>query len=280
MSDKPTDKPPPTIGEESEQPPDASAEGPQEAPASPSLKVVPPAKRTPPHGGDRRRKDVAITREKYDRALELYLHGTRSINGLARAMGIVRNTAKRLVDVGYPDKGWPALKDRAQLYDAERERAKQKLGRVSPQQADEMGRWVEMREENRNLARAVRAVGSRAVQRINEAVSRATSDRTIVVSKVVQIKGRGGKLIDRVVQEVVTAPPYLPHVVQAARAVAALVAQMGASEVMFARITVPDHLKGASTGWDKLTKEETDYIIANGGKLPPGITIDQLRQRV
>jgi hypothetical protein len=227
-----------------------------------------------------RNPDTEITPAKYDRALEAYLHGTRTYNGLARYMGISRGTAKRMIDRGYPLKRMASLKDRAEIYDKQVEAEHAKRAKISPQQLDEMGRWTQMREENLNVGRALRALLSKAANKVNEAVASAVSTRSVVVQKVVQIKGRGGKMIDRVVSEVVQLPPYLPHVVQAMRALGTLASTAGASEAMWAKITVPEHLKGASVGWDKLTEEESAYIIANGGKLPPHVTLEQLRARV
>lgn len=60
---------------------------------------------------------IRISKETFDVISDVYLKGTRTASGLARACKINKKTAERIINVGYPNKGWPALKERATLWD-------------------------------------------------------------------------------------------------------------------------------------------------------------------
>jgi hypothetical protein len=212
----------------------------------------------------------------YDRLAEMYLHGERTIRGLARQGGVTFKIADRAIKHGWPRMKLAALSARAEVYDRQREH--EAVKHATPAMQDEMGRWTAMREENLQLGRAIRAVAQRLLLKVNEAVAASTATRMYRRKRVVQVQV-GKRTAERQVEEDISLPPYLPHLAGATKELSGLVSQMGAHEAFFAKITVPDHLRGASTGWDKLTDEELDHVIKNAGKLPPGVTIEMLRKR-
>lgn len=75
---------------------------------------------------DRHGNNASITRELYDKACEIYLRGDRTYSSVMRGINVAKATAKKLVDQGYPNRNWAALKDRALLWDRNKVEAEQK----------------------------------------------------------------------------------------------------------------------------------------------------------
>ena len=246
---------------------------PPEPPKPPDLRSVP----LPPHP-KRNKARLTMGPDDYERLAVSYLTGVRTVRGLAKACGVSQNTAKRAIERGWPRFKWAPLRDRAEVYDRQRAAETAKTANVSPAQADEMGRWVQMRTESMSVGRALRAMAQRLAIKLNQEVDRAVSTRVVQERRYRDVKV-GKRVVQRLEVVNVTLPPYLPALAEAASAITRTASAAGAMEAFWAKITAPDHLKGASEGWDKLTPSELDYIVENGGKLPPGVTIEQLRSR-
>lgn len=128
-------------------------------------------------GASKRAKHGAthsITRDLYDAAAEIYLRGDRTINGLARAVNLDPSTAKRLIQRGYPDKGWPPLSERAALYD------RQKVEAESKAHADAVARNLDQRDRARQerhaILRFTKAGYSNLIRAWQEKTKPATAD--------------------------------------------------------------------------------------------------------
>lgn len=223
-----------------------------------------------PPGG----REGPLRQEDYDKLWEQYRDmPARSIKGLVRLSGRSEKTCTRAVKTGWPKRGWPALEDRVQLWDRQKREREDKP--LTEAQVTEIQRFMQMKSENLNWSRALRALASRLANRVNDAIEAAVATRIHKRSRVIQ-EQRGRRVIERVVQEDVELPPSLPQLASAARDVASIGTMAGELERHWARIPAPDDAN-AGSGWDSLTDEQMDYVIKNNGQLPPGVTHDQLR---
>jgi hypothetical protein len=238
----------------------------------------PPEPPTGPRLVDTRpKKDRAITAEMYERLWELYRDmPARSMRKLTQVSGLSEKTCTKAINLGWPARSWPSLRERAVLWD---KRARENADKpLTEKQILDLQRFMEIRNENLNVSRSFRALASRLALRINDAIDRATASRTYKAHRVIQVQV-GKKTVDRAVQEDVELPPYLPHLASAARDLGSLVFAAGEAERNWAKIAPPEDVPEGETGWESLTDEQHRYIIEHEGKLPPGVTIEQLRGR-
>ena len=224
-------------------------------------------------GGASRRGFVTL--QIYTQLRRLYVEeGIRTILRLSKASGISKDTCVKATTTGWPERGWPPLRQLA----AEHDEAQRKVNPqpIGAQVVIEAQRFKEMRDENITFGRMLRALGQKYFNKLNEALDHATAFRTGVHVRVIEERV-GKRVVQRVVKENVRLAPSLVELSHAYGSLGQVIKLAGEIEMRFARYEPTD---GRETpGWDALTNDQLDEIIANGGKLPDGHTIDTLRKK-
>lgn len=237
---------------------------------------------TPPSGPPKLRiiqnkRGAGLTAEQYEILAQTYLTlKRRSSRALAEATGVTKQTALKAISVGWPHRGWAPLSERAKLYDARRAQEEDKRSLpLTPTQVIDVQRFISMRETNLNAAAATRALAGRLMNQVMEASQTATANRQGKRTRVIDVVKRGKVVGQRVVQEDVTLPPYLPHLAQAANDLGRLLFAAGESEKEWARVVPPEGAPDADAGWDRLTDKQLSEVVATG-KLPEGVTHEMI----
>lgn len=222
-----------------------------------------------------------LTVEQYNRIVECYLKGgSRTIRSLAAAAGISNDTAARAITHGWPERDWPSLKARAEMYDRQRREIEDRP--MSKHQAINEALFRLLRSENMNQLLAQRAAGQVMLRKIMQAVDRAVADRHAIRTWVAQETtgtGKNKRTTHRVLREDKILPPYLPELAGAAREVCAFLSAAAAEERHWIGLPMPSEAhSGTPTGWglEGATPEDIEYIKKHDGKLPPGKTLEDL----
>lgn len=153
---------------------------------------------------------------------------------------------------------------------------------LSPEEVMDGRRFLELRNANVNTGRMYRGLAGEFAKRLFQALDGATcqkmGSRRTVINEVKRI-GNRDVVVSRVVTEDVMLPPYLPDIARAIKDIGQLAFEAGEVERIWARVPKPEGIDAEVTkiGWDKLTDEDIEYMEKNGGRLPPGITIEQLK---
>jgi hypothetical protein len=216
----------------------------------------------------------------YEAMAQAYLKdGQRSARHVSRVCQIPLDTCRKAINDGWPERRWASLRERAKLHDrqvAEREANQRNV--LSPEQVVSAERFFRLREENLQLARALRGLLAQMLQKIGPAIERAVADRHGQRTRVIDVQ-RGKRVVQQVVKEDAAFPPYLPHLAQALRDLVGVSEIAGKAERTWAGAEAPEGSAPVSMGWEELTPDQLRYIRENEGRLPEGVTIDQLRQR-
>jgi len=246
----------------------------------------PPVEPPPTSTRDKKFKDGnkfgRIDQDIYEEMARTYIGlKSRTIRALSRATGINMKSCRRAVVLGWPERGWPSLAERAQIHDKRTERqAEQEASKpLSPGQLLDAKRFQEIRNENLNLARAIRGMGAMLLERCRQAVERATADRVGQRTRVINVEvgeGKNKRTVQRVVKEDVIEPPYLPHLTSAVANVSEMMLRAGEAERSWSRAPTPEELVAESVGWTNLTEAQLEFVIKNNGKLPADVTPEML----
>lgn len=222
-----------------------------------------------------------LTSDIYEEMAQTYFKlKDRTIRGLSRATGMNMETCRKAVVLGWPERDWPSLRERARVHDA-RIAAQTAMPPLTPGQVLDAKRFQEIRSENLNLARAMRGLGANLADQLRQAVANATAFRHGKRVRVIDVEvgtGKNKRTVQKVVQEDYAYPPYLPHIASAAAGVAQMMFAAGEAERSWSRAPTPEELvaDGDGAGWDAMTEEQMDFVIKNNGKLPPGLTAEQI----
>lgn len=221
-----------------------------------------------------------ITREQYDILAEAYLKGgKRTIRALRAATGVAFDTASKAIAKGWPERGWPPLRDRAVMFDRQkREIEDSQLDKQAP-----MNRafWLLIRAEHVNSLVNLRRLNELFTAKIVEALNRTTADRHGVRTWVHQEevgKGKNKRIVHKVLKEDTIRPPYLPEVMYAFSAAANVAAQIAGEARSWIALKEPDETKKPVIpgGLPGATQEDIEYINSHNGELPPGKTLEDL----
>lgn len=244
-----------------EKPPETPTDEPK---SPPRLKIVKP-------------KRGQVTAEMYEQLARAYLESqTRTMRGLARDTGLSQDTCAKAINLGWPERGWPPLRERAELYDKQK-RAAADQPALTPNQLVDVRKFIEMRNENLGMLRSFRALAARLSNRINEVLPSASANRYGKRTRVIDVQ-HGKRVVQKVVTEDVVIEPYLPHLASALRDLGQLAFGAGEQEKRWLKIEPPEGDAPMTSGWEDMTDEQLDFV-ARTGKLPPGFTREGLRTK-
>lgn len=202
-----------------------------------------------------------ISVQTYEAAWELWRDGLRSRNALAEKLGMTWETAARMVDNGYPQRGWAPLMDRARLWD------KQVMEQSARLAAERMREAVDeqFKARKHNLALAGRmkaALASLAAQTLDAARACKFSHTKKVI--------KDGREVE------VEIPASAQQVAKAAKELAGAIRDLGQFEAYWLGTGDKDDLPQTSS-LDGLEEDQLKFIIESGGQLPPGVTDAMLK---
>jgi hypothetical protein len=231
-------------------------------------------KRPPPKGPFKRYGRV--TREIYDMLAERYLSGERRLIPLSEQCNVGIPTVRKAIDLGWPERGWPALGERAVLYDKLHAEA---MMNTNPVRAKDARDWLQMRKDFIEIAAGVRIGLAKAVHILVKNVDAATatelrSQRQVHMEEVLDEKGRITRRIPRTMTVDVQVPPSIYRITDSLSSVASAlkVTGMGEIEVLLAK---PPAGSFGRRG-HKLTGEQIQWMAENNGQLPPGVSLEDL----
>ncbi len=215
-------------------------------------------KRTPP------------PREELYQALWLsYRDGVREKRALMRAHSVGWALAHTAVELGWPEEGWPSLRQRAELWDRQREAARvQAIAQADARAAEEAGRaqalsWHAFRPRAAALAVQGQALLEQLSAKLGEAAKAATF-----------VKYRHVQELD----------PSTGRMVRVSRPYVDGVAVAYAARLWAAAFKETGHLMAFLTGQapdvpvPELTSDQVEQI--RKGQLPPGLTLEMVAAAV
>lgn len=217
-----------------------------------------------------------MSRQIYDQLAEIYLKGRRTEGELVNALGIAYKTAKKAINRGWPEHKWAALKERAALYDRLHETAS---NRESPARAKEARDYLAMREEYLRIASSVRSALVGELGIILPAIpgSKAAVMKAMRQVHFVEELDDAGKVVKRTPKTLVVdvqVPASVMDLVAATTQIANALDRTGGGELEQILAKPPQ----AGTGRKKhnLTVEQLQFMAENGGRLPPGVRLEDL----
>jgi len=207
-----------------------------------------------------------------------YLQGNRFVRGLARAAGVDRKTAYRAINVGYPQHEWPPLLERAKFYDAQHRAADDA---ADPKRAQQARDFVTMRKEWLNIALGVRGMIAKAILVLQRHVDSSTAvvvrpQRQVHYEEVLDGKGRVVRRIPRTLTVDVAQAPSIHAIADSVSQLAGALDKVGGGELGQLNAKPPREAAGERSG-KKLTDEQIQYMAENGGRPPPGVTLEDLK---
>lgn len=238
-------------------------------PQPPQFAIVKPGARKGPRSRNR------VSRELYEEMAATYLSGTRSMYELAKKFGLSNKTAKKAVETGWPERNWPSLKSRAELHDRIKDDS---LNNTDPARAKQARDWMQMREEYMNIAFGVRTAIAQGLAKILPEIKNATANTTRPVRRVhyEEVLDAAGKVVRRVprtLTEDVVVPPSIFEVMSTINQMAGALERTGGGELeqLLAKPPAAPGKKPHNLKW-----EHVEYMAVNGGRMPPGVTLDDL----
>lgn len=209
-----------------------------------------------------------VDRALYERLVDFYTKGTRSAGELMRLTGVHRKTARRAIEKGWPENGWDSLRERAAFYDRIQQAAANK---ESPERAKVARDFLAMRAEYLQLTHGLRSSIAQILGPLLTAIpnSNTTSIRTSL-DEVLDAKGAVTKRIRRTV----TVQPSILDLANTINQLAGALERTGGGELEQLLAKPPQ----GATGRRKhaLTVEQIEFMAANAGKLPPGVSLEDL----
>jgi len=221
------------------------------------------------------------THERYEQMATAYFAGARTIRGVVEALKkkgvhVGWKTVRKAIETGWPEHHWPPLKERAKLHD----RAKEAEGNTAdPARAERARGWIEMKRDYLVIAGGVRAGLARALNVLNQNIDRsvATSlrpQRQVHFEEVLDGKGKVVRRIPRTITVDVQVMPSVFDVSTALNQIAGALQKVGEGELGQLLAKPPGDAAGGKRS--RLTDAQIEYIHANGGRLPDGVTPEML----
>lgn len=199
-----------------------------------------------------------MSMQRYEAMWEAWRDGSRSKGELARMFDTSSDTIHRVVEVGYPVQGWPSLRDRSTLYDAQRFNAEAKA--QSERALEEHDEWTKARKQNLQIVAASKAVFGQLVKKAVEASTKAS------FTKYRKVRDKAG-----VVHEV-EVPPSAFEMADCIKTLAQGVKELGQHESFWLGGPTERHeVTGPMRKLLEMTPEQVD-ALAQTGVLPEGLT--------
>lgn len=206
-------------------------------------------------------KAASISKETYEHCADVYMKGDRTATSISRTCGVAMGTANRLVHHGYPLKSWKSLKERAAAWDKIQEDEERKA--ANHQARSILDRKFQARTERITTLKLFKTGLSALTKKWNE---RAQLARFDLEDEMTEVKlGEG--------------PPIMvdgnKHILAGARLATTLSQYAELEEKELGLSTADEEPKADGTpvippfSLSSLTPAELDYVIANGGALPP-----------
>lgn len=207
-----------------------------------------------------RHANHSISRELYDKAAEIYLKGDRSYSSVARGISISPVTAKRIIEQGYPAKGWPPLKERATLWD------RQKVEAESQAHAKHTLNLLDQRERSRQERHAILRFAKAGFSNLIRVWQTETNSATSLH----KIATETGKTAISLNALALTGERLMNAFTRFAEMEEKDLNLMAESPDDAAQGGLSS-LAGVSAEALGITAEQLDFIVNNGGKLPQGL---------
>jgi len=231
--------------------------------------------------GGKKPIQAPTTHERYEQMANAYFAGARTIRGVVAALrkqygvSISWKTAKKAIEVGWPEHHWPPLKDRAQLHDRARQH---EANTADPARAERARSWLEMRRDYLLIAGGVRAGLARALTVLNANIDRSVAttvrpQRQVHYEEVMDAKGKVIRRIPRTITVDVQVMPSVFDVAQALNQMSGALQRIGEGELGQLMAKPPGDTGGKR---QRVSDEQVAFILANGGRLPPGVTPEML----
>lgn len=256
-----------------EKPPGEGSEPPKEQPALRSISGGKDRRRA---ARGRRKAGQHVDNVLYQAMAETYLTGKRTIEELVIDHGVAFRTGKRAIEVGWPEKKWPSLQDRALLYDKQHV---DQVNSASPVRAKHAKNWLEMREDYIKISSGIRGALAKTIGKIIQNTDGAVATqvrpvRRVHYEEVLDGKGKVIRRIPRTLTEDVTMAPSIFDVATALNQIASALERTGGGELQQMLAKPPQ----GSTGrrGHGLTEEQIRWMAENRGAIPPGVTLAQL----
>lgn len=208
-------------------------------------------------------KGKRVSQETYEGIWEAWKKGMRTKRALMVAFNVNHSTITRLVDRGYPNRGWKSIRKRWEEYEEEQHVEQQRL--MIAQQAAMQDKWDEAKKENLGLLRAAKVATARMVKAMVEACERITFTRTK------RYKNKAGDWVEEEVP------------LQGGALAAAMLRMAQAIDILQTKeafwLGGPTEVKelrgGPFARWMELTPEQLAFIEEHG-QLPEGVTEEDL----
>lgn len=244
---------------------------PEAPPAPPDLQVVRPRKKHAP-----RVYNGPMTRERYEELAQTYMAGNRSPKQLHRKHHCSEKTARKAINEGWPEHDWPPLKERAKMYDRIRDQA---AAKEDPERAKQARDFLQMRDEYLRIAHALRGAVAQCLAKLVPEIAGSTATtikpvRQVHYEEVLDASGKVVKRIPRTLVVDVTVPPSIFDIAPAVHQMTGALDRIGGGELEQLFAKPPSD--GAAPRKHNLNWQQIEYMAANGGRMPPGTTLDDL----
>lgn len=117
-----------------------------------------------------------VTEEEYEGIWEAWKSGIRTKKELMRMFHVNWSTITRILDRGYPQRGWQSIRERWVLLQEEQHQEQSKL--LLAQQAALQNEWDEAKQQSLQILRAGQAAAARLVKALVEATADVKFTRT------------------------------------------------------------------------------------------------------
>jgi hypothetical protein len=212
-----------------------------------------------------------IDAELYEAIWESWRDGTRNKSRLSAMFSLSFQTISRLVEDGYPERGFPSFIERLRVWEAAAATAK--TSTIEDKKKKESEEWEANKAHMLKLSHATKIGLGNLIMKANVATQRAEF-----------IKNRKRKVLDKhgdvhVIDEDV--PASALEMADAWRTIVNSVEAVGRIESFWrggptSRAEIMGTAASALAAFQKLTPEQLDYIITSGGAMPPGVSAEDL----
>ena len=203
-----------------------------------------------------------VTQEMYEGFWEAWKRGTRVKRELARLFSLTQQTVTRLVEEGYPERGWLSMRERYRLYEQEQMRAQQTV--LAKQALEHLDAYESAKQDNLKLLKATKAGVASMVRSWFENLSKV---RWVRERRVQDKQGNW-----TTIEHSLTASEMARIELMISQTADNLLKQ---ESLWLGGPTESVNLNAGAPGWFSLSAQQLDEIISTG-QLPQGVTDEML----